>query len=66
MIRKMVKMKLFAGNEEEYERRHNLLWPEMKAAIHEHGGHNYSIFLDPATLDLVEDLVFLGLEKPAD
>ena len=63
MIRKMVKMKLFAGNEEEYERRHNLLWPEMKAAIHEHGGHNYSIFLDPATLDLVGYLEVESEEK---
>ena len=24
------KMKLYPGMEEEYERRHNLLWPEMK------------------------------------
>ena len=32
------KMKLFEGQEAEYERRHNLLWPEMKDMIHEHGG----------------------------
>jgi len=31
---------------EEYTRRHNLLWPEMKDMIHEFGGRNYSIFLD--------------------
>ena len=24
------KMKLYEGQEAEYERRHNLLWPEMK------------------------------------
>ena len=30
------KMKLFPGMEAEYERRHNLLWPEMKEMIHEH------------------------------
>ena len=35
------KMKLYAGMEAEYERRHNLLWPEMKEMIHEYGGHNY-------------------------
>lgn len=40
------KMKLFPGMEAEYERRHNLLWPEMKEMIHEHGGKNYTIFLD--------------------
>lgn len=46
------KMKLFPGQEEEYERRHNLLWPEMKDMIHEHGGKNYTIFLDRETLTL--------------
>ncbi|HCR39842.1 MAG TPA: L-rhamnose mutarotase [Lachnospiraceae bacterium] len=43
------KMKLFEGQEEEYRRRHNLLWPEMKDMIHEYGGKNYSIFLDKET-----------------
>ena len=42
-------MKLYDGMAEEYERRHNLLWPEMKDMIHEHGGHNYSIWLDTET-----------------
>ncbi len=63
MIRKMIKMKLFAGNEKEYERRHNLLWPEMKEAIHAHGGHNYSIFLDPDTLYLIGYLEIESEEK---
>ncbi len=49
LIRKSFKMKLFAGMEEEYEKRHNALWPEMKKMIHEYGGHNYSIFLDKDT-----------------
>ena len=40
------KMKLYPGMEAEYEKRHNQLWPEMKDMIHEHGGKNYSIFLD--------------------
>lgn len=42
-------MKLFDGKEEEYERRHNQLWPEMVEMIHEYGGKNYSIFLDSET-----------------
>ena len=46
------KMKLFPGQEEEYEKRHNLLWPEMKEMIHEYGGKNYTIFLDKETLIL--------------
>ncbi len=46
------KMMLFPGQEEEYERRHNLLWQEMKDMIHEYGGKNYTIFLDEETLTL--------------
>ena len=49
---KMFKMKLFEGQEAEYEKRHNQLWPEMIDMIHEHGGKNYSIALDPETLIL--------------
>lgn len=49
MIHKSFKMHLYEGMAEEYERRHNLLWPEMKDMIHEYGGHNYSIFLDSET-----------------
>ena len=46
------KMKLYPGMEAEYEKRHNQLWPEMKDMIHEHGGKNYTIFLDRETLTL--------------
>lgn len=49
MIRKGFKMFLYPGMAEEYEKRHNRLWPEMKEMIHEYGGHNYSIYLDPET-----------------
>lgn len=49
MIRKGFKMKLYPGMEQEYEKRHNELWPEMQEMIHQHGGRNYSIFLDPET-----------------
>lgn len=55
------KMKLFPGMEEEYTRRHNLLWPEMIDMIHEYGGKNYSIFLDRET-----DILFgyIEIENP--
>ncbi len=43
------KMKLYDGMTEEYEKRHNALWQEMKAMIHAYGGSNYSIFLDEET-----------------
>lgn len=46
------KMKLYKGQEAEYEKRHNELWQEMKDMIHEYGGKNYSIFLDRDTLTL--------------
>lgn len=46
------KMKLYPGQEAKYERRHNLLWPEMKEMIHQYGGKNYTIFLDRETLTL--------------
>lgn len=49
MIRKGVKMHLYPGMAEEYEKRHNELWPEMIEMIHAHGGSNYSIFLDKET-----------------
>ena len=46
---KVFKMKLYEGMAEEYEKRHNALWQEMKDMIHEYGGKNYSIFLDKDT-----------------
>lgn len=45
-------MKLFPGMEEEYQRRHQQLWPEMEEMIRAHGGSNYTIFFDPDTLTL--------------
>ena len=49
MVRKGFKMFLYPGMAEEYGKRHNALWPEMKEMIHEYGGHNYSIYLDKET-----------------
>ena len=49
MVRKGFKMFLNPGMAEEYEKRHNELWPEMKEMIHQYGGHNYRIFLDRET-----------------
>ena len=60
-VRRCFRMKLYKGCEEEYEKRHNNLWAEMKEMIHKYGGSNYSIFLDQETNYLygyieVEDL----------
>lgn len=40
------KMKLKAGNEDEYQKRHDEIWPELSAALHAAGISDYSIFLD--------------------
>jgi L-rhamnose mutarotase len=49
MIRKAFIMSVLQGQEAEYEKRHRPIWPELEATIRAHGGHNYSIFLDPQT-----------------
>lgn len=49
MNRIAFKMKLKPGFAEEYERRHNLIWPELKILLEEAGIFDYSIFLDSET-----------------
>jgi L-rhamnose mutarotase len=43
------KMKLKPGFKEEYMRRHNAIWPELKALLKETGVNDYTIFLDEET-----------------
>ena len=45
-------MKLHQGQEAEYKRRHDALWPELKKILKSTGISNYSIFLDEKTSDL--------------
>ena len=52
MIRKAFVMSVNKGSEEEYEKRHNPVWPEMDAILKKHGVHNYSIFLHSETSQL--------------
>jgi len=52
MIRKAFRMSVNAGQEAEYERRHNPIWRELEETLVRHGVSSYSIFLDPATRDL--------------
>jgi L-rhamnose mutarotase len=49
MPRLAFKMKLHAGFEEEYKRRHDQLWPELEALLKTTGISEYSIFLDEET-----------------
>ena len=57
------KMKVYKGQEKEYEKRHNELWPEMIDMLHEHGASNYSIFLDKETNILFGYIEIEDLEK---
>jgi L-rhamnose mutarotase len=52
MIRKAFVMSVNPGAEQEYEKRHRPIWPELERVLREHGVHNYSIFLHPETLQL--------------
>ena len=43
------KMKLNPGCKEEYKRRHNAIWPELKELLTKSGVRDYTIFLDEET-----------------
>ena len=49
MERIAFKMELKAGYEEEYKKRHDAIWPELKKLLEESGILDYSIFLDHET-----------------
>lgn|SRR5258708_5115930 len=49
MIRKAFVMKLKPGQQQEYESRHNPIWPELQSVLKQHGVNNYSIFLESST-----------------
>ena len=53
-------MKLHPGKTEEYKKRHDELWPELKSLLKGAGIEDYSIFLDEETQDL------FGVLKVAD
>ncbi len=52
MKRVAFKMKLKAGYEGEYKRRHDEIWLELKEELSRAGIYDYSIFLDKETLTL--------------
>lgn len=49
MKRLAFKMYLRPGFEQEYEKRHNKIWPELKELLKESGVSDYSIFWDRDT-----------------
>lgn len=52
MKRKAFVMTVYSDKHEEYEKRHNDIWPELVKELHNHGVSNYSIFLDKDTSKL--------------
>lgn len=61
MQRHAFKMYLNPGQEAEYRRRHDEIWPELAALLREAGVSNYSIFLDSET-----NVLFGYLERTDD
>jgi L-rhamnose mutarotase len=56
-------MQLLPRQEEEYQRRHDLIWPELVDLLKGTGIRNYSIFLDPESLALFG---VLEIERPGN
>ncbi|MDC7229781.1 MAG: L-rhamnose mutarotase [Sphaerochaetaceae bacterium] len=46
MMRQAFVMQLKKGYEQEYKKRHDEIWPELKALLKESGVSDYTIFLD--------------------
>ncbi|MET0394099.1 MAG: L-rhamnose mutarotase [Chitinophagaceae bacterium] len=65
MKRIAFKMKLHHGQEEEYRKRHDAIWPELKALLEEAGVSDYSIFLDAETNSLF-GVLKIGNEQALD
>jgi L-rhamnose mutarotase len=68
-MKKAVRMTVFPDKHEEYKKRHDELWPEMKDMLANHGCTSYTIWLDEKTSTLfgyleIEDEVLFA--KTAD
>jgi len=57
MRRVAFKMKLFKGKEDEYKKRHDEIWIELKELLKRARIKDYSIFLDEKTSDLFAYLI---------
>ncbi|MDR3412554.1 MAG: L-rhamnose mutarotase [Formivibrio sp.] len=52
MIRKAFLMSVHPDQHEEYQRRHDEIWPELAKTLKAHGASNYNIFLSKETSQL--------------
>ena len=46
MLRKAFVMPVYPDKHQEYQQRHNPIWPELAQTLKDHGAHHYAIFLD--------------------
>ncbi len=60
------RMKLHPGQEAEYRRRHDEIWPELVDLLHEAGISDYSIWLDEETHILFGVLTRTALHEMSD
>ena len=52
MSRQAFVMTVNPGEEDEYQKRHQPIWPELEQVLKDHGVHNYSIFILQETRQL--------------
>ena len=57
------KMNLIPGNEEEYEKRHREIWPDLVKLLKDSGISNYSIYLDKESSTLFAVQTVMGLSS---
>ncbi|KQN55695.1 L-rhamnose mutarotase [Erwinia sp. E602] len=62
MLRKAFVMQVHADKHQEYQQRHDPIWPELAQVLKDHGAHHYSIFLD-AERDLLFAVVEIESEE---
>jgi len=65
-MRVAFKMKLKPGFEQEYKKRHDALWPELRELLKSQGIHDYTIFLDRDTNTLFAIQKVQGKEGSQD
>ena len=56
-------MKLYKGKEDEYKKRHDEIWNELKELLKQTGIKDYSIFLDETSNDLFAYLTIDDAKK---
>ena len=66
MKREAFKMFLKPGFEEEYKKRHDAIWPELRELLSENGVYDYSIFWDKDTNILFASQKIKGEESSQD